>query len=496
MRRKDGRLTRAALWLIYLPPLALLLLQALASVQHLWGVVRFPYQLDYGEAPELNRAVRLARGEPIYVDWSHPPYQMANYTPLYPAVVSLGVRVTGPDFLPGRALSFASTLGVAGLLALTARALGAGGPGALFAALLWLGAHPVWIWGAYQRVDALAMLLELAGVTVFALGWMERKARWAVWASVPLFVAAAYTRQTSIAGAFACYGYLLFRRPRLAAAAIAAYGALGLGLLELGQLATGGLMWKHIVEGNLNAWSLETFRRYAKPLWELQSWAFVLAGVGLALGAHRWRSQLPLLYLLAAAATTLTVGKIGAYVNYLFPLCAALALCAGLALGELARLHLRPALLWYVPQIAVSLGIVVGVRAMDRRAWPDLYRVEPAAGALESARQAQEYVARLSGDVFSEDMAFTVTTGKRIYLQPFEFSQLAHQGAWDQRPLLDDVRTGRFVAAVLRFDLAGDPSWHAERLTDELLAALREAYVPAAVYGDYYIYRPASHRSS
>ena len=93
MQREDGRLRRVLLWLTYLPPLALLLVQAVASVEHLWGVVRFPYQLDYGEAPELNRALRLARGEPIYVDWSDPPYQMANYTPLYPAVVSLRGRL-------------------------------------------------------------------------------------------------------------------------------------------------------------------------------------------------------------------------------------------------------------------------------------------------------------------------------------------------------------------------------------------------------------------
>ncbi|HEY3227655.1 MAG TPA: hypothetical protein VGJ87_00460, partial [Roseiflexaceae bacterium] len=90
-----------ALWLVYAPPIALLLLYALAYLQHGRRVVAFPYQIDYGEAPELNRALLLARGGQIYVDWSHPPYQMANYTPLYPEVVSLAVRFTGPDFFPG-----------------------------------------------------------------------------------------------------------------------------------------------------------------------------------------------------------------------------------------------------------------------------------------------------------------------------------------------------------------------------------------------------------
>jgi hypothetical protein len=64
--------------LLYAPALAVLLLYLGASLEQAGGLVSFPYQADYGEMPELNRAWLLAHGRPIYVDWSAPPYQKAN----------------------------------------------------------------------------------------------------------------------------------------------------------------------------------------------------------------------------------------------------------------------------------------------------------------------------------------------------------------------------------------------------------------------------------
>src|SRR5688500_2582117 len=148
--RRNIRLARVArlapivLWLVYAPPLLVFAPHALSYLQHGARIAAFPYQVDYGEAPELNRALLLARGQQIYVDPTSPPYQMANYTPLYPVLVSLFVRFTGPEFWPGRSLALVSTLASAGLLGVTLRALGAPWVGIAVAAALWLSPHPRW----------------------------------------------------------------------------------------------------------------------------------------------------------------------------------------------------------------------------------------------------------------------------------------------------------------------------------------------------------------
>jgi hypothetical protein len=117
------------------------------------------------------------------------------------------------------------------------------------------------------------------------------------------------------------------------------------------------------------------------------------------------------------------------------------------------------------------------------------YNPTPGDAEAEHARRAAAYVGESEGDVLAEEMNFTVTTGKRIYLQPFEFSQLAADGRWDEGPLLEEVRRGAFAVVVLRFRLGDDPSWRRERVNDPLIAALQEAYVLDAVFGDYYLYR-------
>jgi hypothetical protein len=551
-------LWRATVWLLYAPALLVLALYLAAFLSHAWSVVSFPFEIDYGEVPELNRALLLAQGRSIYVDWSLPPYQMANYTPLYPLATSLGVRAWGVQFFTGRLLSLASTLATGACIAATTWALRGGLLGALIAGLLYFVPYPVWNWGAYQRVDAFAVFWEWLGIAIFAMGWIRGRRKGTVWATVPLFLVAAYSRQTVAAGAFACYGALLFRRPRLALGAIAAYAAGGLLIFGALDALTGGQFWRHIVFGNLNRWSWDTVDDFWEPFWRLMHWAFPLAAAGALFAAVRRQSQVPLLYLIASAATALTIGKIGSSFNYLLQLCAALALLGGLAVGQAAwlggaavralagrfaeRLPKAIAIVCILPIAllasagigAPSLWLLAGLQQayhvpyavegssanlrapaplLDRLGvtrrrlwridpwaappadlthyWRNQYRGDPTDASATAAQRARDYIARLEGDVLSEDMSFTLTANKRIYVQPFEFTQLAEQGVWDQRPLVEAIRRRHFVAVVLRFRLGDAPGFHAERIDAPLIAALKEAYRLDASYGTYFIYRPA-----
>jgi hypothetical protein len=552
-----------AVALLYAPALIVAALYAWAFLDHARSVVGFPFQVDYGEMPELNRAVLLAAGKPIYVDWSAPPYQMANYTPLYPLAVAPAVAAWGPTFLPGRLLSLLSSLLTAAAVAFCAGRLSGArrgaGPAAAVAGLLYLAGYPVWAWGALQRVDAFAVALEWAGIALFVAALTaparasgrDRVTR-AAWLTLPLFLGAVYARQTVVAGAVAVYGTLLLLRPRSGLTLVAAFGAAGVAVFAALQALTGGQFRRHIVDGNLNDWSWERVDFYWQPFWATLHWVFPLAALGLVLGAvaaARGRrpggaggrrgagTLLPALYLLAAAATALTIGKIGANVNYLLQLWAALALLAGLGAGRAIAL---PAVASAALGGAVGVWLLIGlqqayhvphvlVAAADggpetarATGWPaallaaarwsrlPLWRLDPwGAGpaALEqrararypahpsaadaaAAAAASAAVGATSGDVLGEEMSFSVTTGRRLYLQPFEFTQLAAQADWDQEPLLAAVRRRDFAVVVLRFRLGDDPLWRRERVNDALLGALQESYALDAVYGDYFLYRP------
>ena len=81
--------------------LVICLLYQLLAVPH-------PYSLDYGEAPLVDQAMRLAAGQNVYrADLSTPPYTISNYPPLYITILAFSVKIFGPagTFFVGRILS-------------------------------------------------------------------------------------------------------------------------------------------------------------------------------------------------------------------------------------------------------------------------------------------------------------------------------------------------------------------------------------------------------
>ena len=61
-------------------------LYAVAFLVHSFEVVTYPWSVDYVEAPELNRAARIAHGKDIYTSWDTSPFLESNYTPFFSVI--------------------------------------------------------------------------------------------------------------------------------------------------------------------------------------------------------------------------------------------------------------------------------------------------------------------------------------------------------------------------------------------------------------------------
>jgi hypothetical protein len=79
--------------------------------------------------------------------------------------------------------------------------------------------------------------------------------------------------------------------------------------------------------------------------------------------------------------------------------------------------------------------------------------------------------------------------GRRIYLQPFEMTQLQRDGRWDQGPLLRSIRRRKFPVILI-----WKPRYAAgierERWTRGMLEAIEENYEPAHTHAGTVVYRP------
>ena len=475
---------RVALWvatgfLILAQGLAVLLF-----LRHGWETLRFPYPLNYGEGPLLDQAVRLARFENIYrTNLGAPPYVIANYPPLFMLAQVPFVWLFGPAMWYGRLISLVSVAAVALFVGLTLQTLTRDRIAALAGALIFPAMPYVVRWSSLSRVDSLGLALSWAGLFVVAR-WPQK--RWSVVVSALLLVAAVYTRQTYILAApLAAFVWLVAqgqRRRALQTAAIA--GGACLLLFAALNISTSEGFFLNTITANLNDFRWERVSLnaigalLACPVLLLASLSFLLLTP--RKGNEAWWLVAP--YLVASIPTAVLVGKVGSDVNYLLELSAALGLATGAFIAwQRRRPRLRIALiaLLAVQMIALSQSsrVASGLQnyVIDQRA---------------EVAQLSKMVANAEGPVLTDDyMGLLPERGKRIFFQPFEMTQLARDGDWDQRPFLKDIANERFPLIMI-----WSPPFAREikqdRWTPKMLEEIRGHYERKGRIADMIIYRP------
>ncbi|MBN1642216.1 MAG: glycosyltransferase family 39 protein [Anaerolineae bacterium] len=457
---------------------------AVALLAHDWAAIRFPYPLDYGEGPILDQAVRLSRLESIYpTDLAIPPYNVSNYPPLYPLLQAPLVRLFGPALWYGRALSTVSLLSAALCCGLILHATTGDALAALSGGMLLIAFPYVVHWSSFVRVDSLALGLSCAGLYVL-VRW--GKGRAGLIGAAALLVAAVYTRQSyALAAPLAGFAWLLRRRPRRRALALAGWVALlgGVVLVALLALTRGGF-YTHIVTANVNRFVWRTVRHYAEEMARHVPYLLASSGLYVLLGAWRrpraWWVVAP--YLVGGALSAATVGKVGSSVNYMFELSAALSLAAGALIAWAGRRR------WLRALLLLCLALQVG--AMVR--WTEdryLGRVMGKVARMDEVARMAEWVRQAEGPVLADEyMGLVPLAGKGLYYQPFEFKQLHEAGVWSQWPMVGQIGDQGF-SLILLYD---PPGWDSqgERWTPEMRAMIVMRYQETERLADTIVYRP------
>ncbi|MFL5800615.1 MAG: glycosyltransferase family 39 protein [Roseiflexaceae bacterium] len=443
-------------------------------------MIRFPFPADYGEGPLLAQTIQLAGTHTIYrANLATAPYTVANYPPLYMLTLAPFAQLFGPGFWYGRLVSWLSMIAAALLIGGIVRVLTGDRLAALLGGLCLLTIPYVAYWAPLYRVDALALALSLAGLYVVAR-WPEQ--RWSVYLAALLLTAAVFTRQSyGLAAPLAAFAFLLARRPRRRAFVLAGVTAgAGLGLFALINWLTGGGFWFNLIIANVNEFQPARLRDYLQELWMLMPFA-VIGTLAFVLGGWRvrgWALIAP--YCVGAALVGLTIGKIGSNVNYLLELSAAMCLALGATLAQL-----RPyALARQVVMAALAVQFVLLVPGSSYQLFTQ-FKLDQ----RDDLAALQRLVHVANGPILAdEDLGLLVLDGRAIALQPFETTQLARAGMWDQRPFLEALDRQDF-AAILIFRVPGI-ELDKERWTAEMLAQIERRYQPSEQIGNTTIYRP------
>ena len=449
-----------------------------------WEALAFPYPLNYGEGPLLDQAVRLAGFENTYGgDLKRPPYVVSNYPPLFPLVQVPFVWLFGPAFWYGRLISLLCAAAVSLFVGLTLHALTRDRLAALSGALIFPAMPYVVRWSSLARVDLLGLALSWAGLFVI-VRWPHRRAGVVV-AGLAL-VAAVYTRQTyALAAPLAAFVWLLAQGQRRRALELAGFaGGAALILFGVLNVLTDGGFFLNTVTANLNDFRWE--RVSLNALGALLACPLLLFGALAFVSMANRKSNNPWWlvapYLAASVPSALLVGKVGSDVNYLLELSAAFALATGALISwqrESPRVRTVLVVLLAVQVLALgqSSRVASGLQDYVIEQRPEISRLS---GIVAGAR----------GPVLTDDyMGLLPLNGRRIYLQPFEMTQLSRDGAWTQKPLVEAIEREEFpVIMIWKPPFARQIK--RDRWTPAMLREINDHYRPTDRLADMVVYRP------
>ena len=487
----------------------------LAVVQLIWALlsVAVPHELEYGESIIHDQAWRIVQGEPLYQDYSHAPFTVVIYTPLYYVAVAGLQAVFGPGFLPGRALSLtASLVATASVFLMTARLAHARAPGLLAAFLFFsvglgggaapLGAllgqlstataaqDPTPIWGALYKEDALGVAFALSAITLLARGGSTRTA-----AVAGVLAAFAFlTKQTLVASSIAGCLWLL-QINRRAALVFTAVDLLIVAATALTVEFTTAAFVQNLLLANLTPIRLSAFAYNAKI------WAVFQLGIAISAAIYvrtvararllRGPIKLVVIYWLATLVSVAGLVKVGSNYNYWIELAAPTACLASLSVWNAATAARSPSWRDVLPFAAVSatvglVGLLLGpvlVQASFSRA---SHKDDGAEFAALVSRVKSE-----PKEVLASPLDVVTLARRHVLFEYWTFAIWSRQGLWDSSPITQRICNGDVGLLVLNFpvDQPAPEFQDYSAWPTGVLDALRRA----AVLDDYtagrYVYR-------
>ena len=484
--------------------LAGLLWKGVASAQLSAGLFDYPFQFDESEGMIVAETMLLVEGVSIYEKPGPEMFIAAPYPPLFYLLAWPVQALVGeePTFKIGRAFSIAATI-LSGLLIFgiissvvrdrLAAALGA---------LMWWSLGLVVFWGSLVKPDMLALTFGLGGLFIVSRkakvesrksGAQEVATRsrlsTTVWWSLPLFLAAFYTKQTAIAAGVALAAWLLVTRGRIGilfGAALLAGAALPTLILDL---ITGGGYWYHMYTVHDLPWFPGRFLGFLGG-YLANYGVFLMPGVLalLWLGAGwlvaRLRREAPspeqhnglllCFYLGVTLVAATGTGTHGGNHNHLLELTAASCIGLGVGVGLLRRTSLWQARAAGALVALALLTQLPGLFATPR--WLGLELRVPPAAYTEGMMNVFQYVTNNSGEAYSDNVGLLLLAGKRLWsTDPFTQTHATEFGRWDESALVEAIRSKRFSQIIFRIDVFAEDAGAGD-VSPGILQAVRDNY--------------------
>jgi hypothetical protein len=402
-----------------------------------------PIQLQQADAINVERAMILIRGENLYPDPTKGgPYLYTAYPPLFFWLEAQLIMNLHSLWLPGRLLAFTGYIGCGLLLGFWAFARWGKIWALLLPALLWT--FPSWQrWGTVDRPDTLFIFLQF---TAFLLLYRQvidgasggRDGMKLTLLAGLLEACAVLIKQSSISLLLANGVYCLFSKRWKNLFMFYAACLIPVGMVVVWEsVVTGGLFSRHTF-----VWLNTGFKWDLLWYW-LSNDLIVEAGWLLALLLIVLFSMgVPALLgwqMLFGTLNLISLGRLTGAENYWLEFILMALFCVGECAGREKHSPRLPSQFGKWARWAMVIGIAFILCSSIKGNKPEV----PSASEVEAKMDAAK-IYDMPGEHLALDTDLPLMAGKRIWIQPHEYSAMVKQGFWSVDPLIRDIRTKKY----------------------------------------------------
>ncbi len=405
-----------------------------------WGVtldslgarLTCPFQVNQGEAINVEFARMVLRGQALYPDPLKGPYLYFAYPPLFPWIQAFFLKLGDGIWQAGRFLAFFGYLGCAALMGVWGLKRW-GRPRGLGMAFLFL-LSPTWrFWGTMVRSDTFLLFLHFASFLILLDVEMKEtpSSRGRILAAGFLAGAACLVKQSAVSLLLVYFLYSVLKRhwSRLflfLSAALIPWG-LVTGILEY---QTQGFYLKYTHEWLGIAYRPELFWGFIRGSFLPEmGWLWIAGAAVLVVGHPLLRLQWIVSVLWLGA-----LGRMTSAENYMLEF----VLYGFLAFGE-GGIYLKKAGRFMVPALLATGLVCFAFRPALRI--PDQNE--------RSMKRAVLPIYEKEGEHLALDLDLPLMAGKKLWVQPLEYTSMVETGKWSSQALIRDIRDRKFSTVEL-----------------------------------------------
>jgi hypothetical protein len=407
-------------------------------------------QIEYSEGLMQYNSYLFSSGQ-----WSwniaqpNGSYHVAYYTPMYYWIWGGLMNLFGDTLIVGRFLTLACFLVCCFLVYLIVNHITQNKTASLIGSVLPLCFSLTANWSWFARCDFMAVMFDLAGIYLALKFW---KSSW-IYASIPLFLLAFLTKQSTLGGLVAVT-IALFISKRYNGIS---YGLLCIAgiliILGVGNQLTGGEFFRQIF---LFQKTYPTFR---------DNFIFLIVAGYLELipllilsyfyAKNNIRSLLTIYAVVAILISIVTITRPGGAANYLFEAIMALIIVSSCALPGVLKAKKYVIAVFLIPVVYLFLGSQLPL-------YPDLtYR--------QRVADTQKLIQDTNFPILTDNFNLVYTAGKVPYYEPFVFSDLAHFGYWDGNILYNDLTSHRIQYVITQYPVGSDKVRRIDQQAEKLI---------------------------